>query len=765
MNPVPGQPGGPGPAFNAMAGSWVGAQIGVVHGDVYQPGSQAPPEELFRFGVRELGSNNRLSALRFLEKAFEAERTPEHAYYLMLAILSDRPYELLGEKHMELLRQAAAFADAPDEPGGAGGPSGPGGPGGPGRPRAPGASDDPDGHRAAIGIVCRLLSLVSRPPEAVHADGSLLALFEGVDALPASRRSEILQHLQMLMNGAVRDRLDAWDAAEVRENRRAGRREARAHKFFLPDPVAPKQRTAAPAGLTGVDQAALAGAAVLGVVGFALALAVLLRGSVATAFFVLLAVGAGGAAAAWCGVERRWLGERLAEENRRHFPSTAGQGPWHHGAVPFDPAVVPGAYRIAWPTRQYEDFHTAISHVIAAAFESRLRQGEDPSAWARHSAGIRLTLANELTVAFAGTNSTAGLEWLVGMHAEDTAVAWRNGTLFDYQRRLRTPVQISFGFWAGVVCFGIGALAGVGDLFSLDAGKGFGAVVVLAAAVLLGLRTGYEVHARRRTRAADVHDFGVRYENELRVWQQWRDYLADRPTDNEMAKWLDYDLRALRRESLDHYGLSNHDVRTSFFVTEAAPGCHRARVRCGPPRYSSYIIRLFLLTEGGVRQHRWTMDFVTADHFREDRTAFRYDAIGSVAVAQVSIRGVGELRKVVRLDKDSAALGTGTRPQDEVILGQALCLSLLNSESIEIVVENFRDFVDRIAEDPAQLYQLALDSSGISTALRILESVAAEGRDWFAAQRASIQRRLGGANLLATSESRGLAPGTNGEEP
>jgi hypothetical protein len=733
MTPPPGPPGGGGPTFNNWGDSW-GPQFGVVHGDVYMPGADAPPEEQFRAGVRELSSNNRLSALRYLKKAFEAGRTPARAYYLMLAILSGQSFELLGEEDMERLRQVAAFADGPSVP-----------PGG----------DGPDAYRPAIRIICQLLTLLSWPPETVEADGQVLSLFSGIDALPATRRSEVLQHLQMIMYGAARDRLDAWDAAEVAEMRCAGDRQNRALKFFIPDPVGPKQRIAAPPDVTGADQAALTAAAALGALGLILALAVLFRGSVGTAVLVLLTCGPGAAAAVRYGMERRWLGERLAEENRRHFAIPPGHQPWHptwgNGAVPFNPAAVPGAYRIAWPTQQYEDFHAGISKVIAHHFNRQFRDGEGLAAWIQHSTGVRLSLANELTIAYGGTNGVSGLEWLVAMHAEETAHAWRNRTLFAYQQQLSVPPQISLAFWVGVVSFGAGALIGIGDVLSVDAGTGFWAVALLVVAGVLASRAGYAVFAKRRSYTADVQAFGLRYANELRVWQRWRDYLADRPTDNEMAKWLDYDLRALRRESLDHHGLSHYDVRKYFFVTEANPGCARARNLYGPPRYSSYIIRLFLLTEGGVRQHEWTMDFITARHNREHRRAFRYDAIGSVAVTQIGLRGVGALRTIV-----SPGIGAATRPSDELILSQALRLSLLNSENLDIVVENFHDFIDRLSENPEQLSQLALESSGVSTALRILESVAAEGRGWFAAQRASLERRLNGASLLMTPDARGL---------
>jgi hypothetical protein len=73
---------------------------------------------------------------------------------------------------------------------------------------------------------------------------------------------------------------------------------------------------------------------------------------------------------------------------------------------------------------------------------------------------------------------------------------------------------------------------------------------------------------------------------------------------------------------------------------------------------------------------------------------------------------------------------------DSLIFAQALRLSLVEKEPIDIVVENFdRGFLDRLRENKAALRELALDNSGVAGALRLLNTIAREGRDWLRLQR------------------------------
>jgi hypothetical protein len=73
---------------------------------------------------------------------------------------------------------------------------------------------------------------------------------------------------------------------------------------------------------------------------------------------------------------------------------------------------------------------------------------------------------------------------------------------------------------------------------------------------------------------------------------------------------------------------------------------------------------------------------------------------------------------------------------DSLIFARALRISLVEKEPIDIIVENFdRGFLDRLRENKAALRELALDNSGVAGALRLLNTIAREGRDWLRLQR------------------------------
>ncbi len=67
-----------------------------------------------------------------------------------------------------------------------------------------------------------------------------------------------------------------------------------------------------------------------------------------------------------------------------------------------------------------------------------------------------------------------------------------------------------------------------------------------------------------------------------------RTQAARPPGDEQMARWYDLDQRYLRREVLAEHRMEHRDILFSFFLVEGVPGCVRAKVKNGPPRYSQY---------------------------------------------------------------------------------------------------------------------------------------------------------------------------------
>jgi hypothetical protein len=216
------------------------------------------------------------------------------------------------------------------------------------------------------------------------------------------------------------------------------------------------------------------------------------------------------------------------------------------------------------------------------------------------------------------------------------------------------------------------------------------------------------------------HDLEVAADNERLFaeettgYRHWCEVLRDRPTDPEMAGWLDLDRSYLKTAALRRCGLTNRDLIAHVVLTEGTPKALRARVIHGPMRYSRYVVMVFLLTRSGVRQVEVNLDFLNGDVHNERRTAFRYDTLASARVAEVGVRFA-----------DTSPNGQ----QSATVQRRTFNLSLLNGEKITLVVEDFEGLADP-EEDGNRLLRIALDSSGISGALHILEAVAAEGRDW-----------------------------------
>jgi hypothetical protein len=93
------------------------------------------------------------------------------------------------------------------------------------------------------------------------------------------------------------------------------------------------------------------------------------------------------------------------------------------------------------------------------------------------------------------------------------------------------------------------------------------------------------------------------------------------------------------------------------------------------------------------------------------------------------------------VDLDTAQLDE--ERQRKLTFAHALKLRLSNGQVIHVLVENFDlGLIDRVQEDSRYLLELARDSSGITSAVRILEAVAAEGREWIDHEQARRQRRL-----------------------
>ncbi|AEV86575.1 hypothetical protein ACWT_5558 [Actinoplanes sp. SE50] len=230
--------------------------------------------------------------------------------------------------------------------------------------------------------------------------------------------------------------------------------------------------------------------------------------------------------------------------------------------------------------------------------------------------------------------------------------------------------------------------------------------------------------AIRRQRAAN---------REKRVWKFFepdpraaRVYpLADRPSDAQMAEWLDCDVQVLLDQTMSRYQLRRDEIQTYASLEAPGPNCRNARIPNGPWRYSTYRIVVFLLTREGVRQIEVDLRFAQGTFHSWNRMNYRFEAVAAVRVEE------GD---------------DGARDFD---------LSLISGENVEVRATDSTQ-ADPAVEDPRIVADASMDAAGLRSTLFMLEGVAAEGRAWWHARHPRSSdpdddpvRRMGGKRETA----------------
>ncbi len=283
------------------------------------------------------------------------------------------------------------------------------------------------------------------------------------------------------------------------------------------------------------------------------------------------------------------------------------------------------------------------------------------------------------------------------------------------------------------------------NVAAVDAGNvapmlGFLTVVGWYAASVLVWAGGAAIHEKSTLATYQSDESQRRLHEENKAFADWQETLADRPTDAEMAVWLDFDKAYIKSVAMKQYNLANRDLIAHVVLTGPASVSGGARVLYGPPRYSDYEVKLFLLTDTGVRLVSVQLHLATGATTNERRRAFRYDAISSAEVAEVGVRIDGSRREVVRPND-----GTKDRRgiSEKLVFSQEFVLTLNNTQAVHVLVGNFdQGLIDRVLEDARHLFELTRDTSGVTAALRILEAIAAEGSDWVKQERLRRRRRI-----------------------
>ncbi|TWP52712.1 hypothetical protein FKR81_10465 [Lentzea tibetensis] len=714
----------------ASGNAKVQAQIGVVSGDavfhqhdtIYQVTGEDTPKNRYLVALNHLeGGSPRVAEDMIGEVLRGGLESTEIAYYYALAVLSERSLNQLGRAEFDNFDLAWKIARRHEH----------------------------DQWYTALAVVVALVRSVLAQE---HGGNGSAAVLDTLQTLPTERRIEISRHLATLLNGSVQDQLDRINADLVEEGRSADERSHRTKKFFQADPIEPK--VPAPY-FNGHMTPSTWGAALFGLAGFAGGL-VLLGGWLTQAAgwwlggLLLSGLVAWGAGAVSVAASRRRarhafeLGQESARPDhvldvdrfsKRGFRYAVEQliadrfSDWkvwkdvplkELGNERIDDELEKIGRGLAY--RLIRTYAVRVADLGDSTFSDKINEARDKE-------GARRRQRKEI--------QPTELSWLVQWHAERIAKQWGDRSLYAFRKVGPTEMAADLLGMVG----GLAAAATAVGLGIELAGASFLAVLVLVGTVAagsVGVVNGVKLLGDRLALREERADNERMVEEQRIAYDECVAELDERPSDAEIARWLDFDKSHIKTVALEHCGLSNRDIIAQVLLTEGASTAKRARVLHGAPRYSAYTVKVFLLTDNGVREVEIELDFETGALRNEYRNAFSYSSLASAQVLEVGIKFAGEERQVLVFGEDGVEI---TDKTDNYVRSKAFRLRLVNDDEITVVMENFEGLVDKAVEDKKKLAELALENSGVTSALRILESVAAEGREWIEKERERRERR------------------------
>lgn len=390
-------------------------------------------------------------------------------------------------------------------------------------------------------------------------------------------------------------------------------------------------------------------------------------------------------------------------------------------------------------------------------FDRYLPKGIERNEWRRESEGIRDTLATEIATIYRESRiPVRRITWLIRYLARSTAERWAKGTLWEYQQRYRvrfsTRAWCLFGMMTAIPAAGIVVV----DAVQLAPAP---AIIALVVAVLCGptaARHESTTKCEERHRLHDEQDRVWRLADREAEYGRWKSRLDSlRPSDEQMETWLNSDKVVMLDEALKHYRLAWRDVIAHAFLQMPDRPCKSQRGDGGQWRYSKYTLRLFIITADGVREVSRRLDFGQATFSGPERLNYRFDAISSVEVSETGLHSCtlqltltnGAPRKIFVSASDSARPGlvddssvTGGQPGvdgEPIEVGEdsaALDDDVRGVDADLSEAENVHGTGDDVlrGDDDVRMLAVDLDASGFVSTLRILEGIAADGKNWVA---------------------------------
>lgn len=205
--------------------------------------------------------------------------------------------------------------------------------------------------------------------------------------------------------------------------------------------------------------------------------------------------------------------------------------------------------------------------------------------------------------------------------------------------------------------------------------------------------------------------------------ERWTDKLkALRPSESEMEAWLNADKTLILQSALSHHQLSWHEIVAHTFLQTSDQPSRRAMEEHGAWRYSRYVVRLFLVTDEGVRDVEARLGFNGGVVSRREFEEYRFDSVSSVRVVERSR------------------------------ISYTLYLTLTNGDPKEIDVFEPSALLDERDDESDAEENVNLDASGFFHTRRVLEGIAAEGKSWIPRDRDRRNRERAASSSAETDE-------------
>jgi hypothetical protein len=512
-------------------------------------------------------------------------------------------------------------------------------------------------------------------------------------ALPSRIKRRAVRHLDKVLSSATKEQVWASTKRQAEGDQFANNRLGRVWAYFQADPIPPRHRHAEPPRtpprqtyrvVAGLLLCVLA----VGYLGWLTASSANVGGIIA----YVLAL-ASGYVATRDAFEWRYRDNRIRSEELRRLSASAAENARGRG------------------------FTAKVSRSFDYYFTKYRPHSIDRDSWLAETAGIRTRLRAEVAESYREQRiPVERVTWLIRYHAIDAQRRWKAGTLDDYRSRFAVPDTTKLRCALSLTVLVLTLAAVVETSVQAAPITAPIATAVALAGGLYSARTGYGICSERRRYRDDSDEVQRQDEGRQEEYRRWKKKLgAIRPREDEMETWLRSDTMMLIDRALRHYRMSWRDVIAYAVLQVPARNANRGRVRGGPWRYDRYGLRLFLITKDGVREVSSELNFRTAEFDGEERNNFRFEAVSSVNVVVKGSSGEHSLRLTLM-----------NGPVRDILVTSAMDLEDDGDDTP--VAERPRDEIS--PGDTNDPLAMSLDASGFLPTLRILEGIAAEGKNW-----------------------------------